>query len=1137
MRLIADRFVDSGVKGIVDLATGENVALTISSAGGPTDQLQWAARCDWFQQLFHPSLARLVDYGALGESRRFEAWRRASVAPVGQARDAVDIVRSASAFLRACGLTSLDRAEQDAQTGLIPHARDGYPDDLQPQRHQDPLPVENCGIVRVERRALGSVVELFEMSSVCGGEPQAVCIWGPDGSGKTTAVNELARAARLNGFIPVSVHLLTSPFADLLAGRAVCVMDDARSGWRFGLLDLAIRSPRAHVVICTSCEDIRGVAGVAMTRISPPALLAAIRPAHLATDPRIRRAAERASGNPGRFVRQIHGARYDPATWKATAAAVAAERAPAYHTPGSSPPRSLELPAGWPNRDDVVALRQQMAAALKLIAAGRHAPGDRALRQAIGGLARRGDSAGAVEGSLALAASLLRRGRPRDANAILEIAREHGQSTRSTETAIALAILAGAAWIDLARLAEAESVLGAVVASELARGGAAAGAALGLARCRFWRGRFSDAASTLDALRREDLDAAATIRWHALRARVAIGLFDFTRAMSSAAEAMRSAEAQADPALAAEAACAAGFAHLAVGDAASLRRDVAACVAAAKAARDPLRAVRGRLMLAEQCRRAGNRGEALVLMAELKRFAVAGVPPILRWRYDLLGDLLKAGEAVEDVVARHTAASGLPALALYGPREGHGSALTAVVDDALAMLYVCQTAEEDTAILADLCGLAQRGQEAAAVAFFGVEGGSVIRLAGSGARLDPLIARRTTEAAVPIAPHRLDDRVEAAVPVRYGGTVVGALAARWTLNRLPDASRAMSILTMAATAAAPLVQSALASRSRTETRATHDLLGVSAAMIDVRRAADRAASAPFAVLVEGESGSGKELVARAVHLGGARRDRPFRTLNCAALPDDLVESELFGHARGAFTGAVAERVGVFEEAHSGTLLLDEVGELSPRAQAKLLRVIQEGELRRIGENFSRRIDVRIVSATNRDLRQEAASGRFRLDLLYRLDVVRITMPALRDRREDIPLLVERFWREAAARVGSQAALGAAAVAALARYDWPGNVRELQNVLAALAVRVGRRGVVGPAALPPQFASPQASHSGRLDVARRAFDERFIRAALVRTGGRRAQAAAELGVSRQGLTKLMTRLGIGGHSGSVTSPTP
>jgi len=169
--------------------------------------------------------------------------------------------------------------------------------------------------------------------------------------------------------------------------------------------------------------------------------------------------------------------------------------------------------------------------------------------------------------------------------------------------------------------------------------------------------------------------------------------------------------------------------------------------------------------------------------------------------------------------------------------------------------------------------------------------------------------------------------------------------------------------------------------------------------------------------------------------------------------------------------------------------------------------------------------VRIVAATNRDLRREVERDRFRLDLLYRLDVVHITVPALRERREDIGVLAEHFWRDAAARVGSRATLGAATLAALARYDWPGNVRELQSVLAALAVRSPKRGVVPPSALPSPFVESRRGDACRLDDARRTFEERFVRAALVRTGGHRGRAAAELGVTRQGLTKLLTRLGI------------
>ena len=298
-------------------------------------------------------------------------------------------------------------------------------------------------------------------------------------------------------------------------------------------------------------------------------------------------------------------------------------------------------------------------------------------------------------------------------------------------------------------------------------------------------------------------------------------------------------------------------------------------------------------------------------------------------------------------------------------------------------------------------------------------------------------------------------------------------------------------------------------------------------MAEIRRAAERAATAPFAVLIEGESGSGKELVARAVHRGGARRDRPFCTLNCAALPDDLVESELFGHARGAFTGAVAERVGVFEEAHTGTLFLDEVGELSPRAQAKLLRVIQEGELRRIGENVSRRIDVRIVSATNRDLQAGGRRGPVppRSAVSPRRRAHRRAAAARAPRRHPA---ARRAFLARGGRTASGAARRSspATVAALARYDWPGNVRELQNVLAALAVRAGRRGVVAPAALPPQFRErrlgsrpagwmPRAGRSTNASCARRWSEP----AAAAR------RRRSSLGISRQGLTKLMTRLGI------------
>jgi transcriptional regulator with GAF, ATPase, and Fis domain len=369
-----------------------------------------------------------------------------------------------------------------------------------------------------------------------------------------------------------------------------------------------------------------------------------------------------------------------------------------------------------------------------------------------------------------------------------------------------------------------------------------------------------------------------------------------------------------------------------------------------------------------------------------------------------------------------------------------------------------------------------------------------------------------------------DAACAAAVPLRCAGETVGALSCAW---REPptDARHAELLLVAAATAAAPhvgrLAEPASAAASDAETLG---LLGTSAAMVALRARVRRVAAAPFHVLVDGESGAGKELVARALHAAGPRRHRRLCTVNCAALTDELLEAELFGHARGAFTGAVRDRAGVFEDADGGTLFLDEVGELSLRAQAKLLRVLQDGEVRRVGESHARRVDVRLVAATNRVLAHEVEAGRFRADLRYRLEVVRIEVVPLRERPEDVAVLARAFWVDAAARTGTRAVLHPATLAALARYHWPGNVRELQNVIRALAVNAPPRGPVTPAALPEALASP-APAGPTLSLARRGFEERFVRDVLARAGHRSTQAARELGVSRQGLRKLLVRLGI------------
>jgi two-component system response regulator HydG len=389
------------------------------------------------------------------------------------------------------------------------------------------------------------------------------------------------------------------------------------------------------------------------------------------------------------------------------------------------------------------------------------------------------------------------------------------------------------------------------------------------------------------------------------------------------------------------------------------------------------------------------------------------------------------------------------------------------------------------------------------------------------------LGTRVLDAGIVIDARVTGEGGEVGVPVRVGSRLVAAIVARWPLDR-PFPAHATELLELTAAITAPRIDTMrmTAREAAAASMAVPELIGSSAAIGDVRRAVSRAAAAPFSVLIEGESGSGKELVARALHQLSPRRERRFCDVNCAALPDDLLESELFGHLRGAFTGAVADRAGLIEDADGGTVFLDEVADLSPRAQAKLLRVLQQQEVRRVGATYSRKVDIRVVSAANRDLRREVADGRFRQDLLYRLDVIRIRVPPLRERPEDIPLLADHIWQAAAARVGSRAALTHGVLVAFARYHWPGNVRELQNVLAGLAVAAPARGQVRTNLLPPVIAGAAGPSTTRLADAREQFERRFIELALARAGGRRARAARELGLSRQGLLKMIARLGIG-----------
>jgi DNA-binding NtrC family response regulator len=288
----------------------------------------------------------------------------------------------------------------------------------------------------------------------------------------------------------------------------------------------------------------------------------------------------------------------------------------------------------------------------------------------------------------------------------------------------------------------------------------------------------------------------------------------------------------------------------------------------------------------------------------------------------------------------------------------------------------------------------------------------------------------------------------------------------------------------------------------------------------------RVAPSRAAVLVQGESGTGKELVARLLHYWSDRVGKPFVAVNVKAFAEGVIESELFGHERGAFTGAVAAKPGCFERAHGGTLFLDEIGEIGPDVQAKLLRVVQEGEVQPVGGTRVRRVDVRLVTATNRVLRDEVAAGRFREDLYFRLNVIPIHLMALRERPEDVLPLARHFLARHAAEVGRRLVLSAEAEQVLAAHPWPGNVRELENAIER-AVVLARDATItledllleerGPARAP--------SAGGTLQDALDAAAAERIRAALASAGGERTAAARALGVDRTTLYRLMRRLGL------------
>ena len=306
------------------------------------------------------------------------------------------------------------------------------------------------------------------------------------------------------------------------------------------------------------------------------------------------------------------------------------------------------------------------------------------------------------------------------------------------------------------------------------------------------------------------------------------------------------------------------------------------------------------------------------------------------------------------------------------------------------------------------------------------------------------------------------------------------------------------------------------------------LVGRSGAMLAVYKQIALACASDAPVLVTGETGTGKELVARAIHRHGPRAERAFVPVNCGAIPEGLLESELFGHVRGAFTGAVADKKGLFEQAHGGTIFLDEVGEMSPALQVRLLRALELGEVRPVGGARVLNVDARVVAATHRDLERAVKEGGFRQDLFYRLNVFSIRVPPLRDRRDDVPLLARHFLAVFAQRGRPRVALTPAATAALAAHDWPGNVRELENTLERLTV-AARGGTIDVPDLPESLrgrrvpAMEEAVFAGLPSLDE--MEKRYLRHVLAAVRGNRSRAAEVLGIDRRTLYRMAERFGL------------
>ncbi|HEU5057107.1 MAG TPA: sigma 54-interacting transcriptional regulator [Kofleriaceae bacterium] len=385
---------------------------------------------------------------------------------------------------------------------------------------------------------------------------------------------------------------------------------------------------------------------------------------------------------------------------------------------------------------------------------------------------------------------------------------------------------------------------------------------------------------------------------------------------------------------------------------------------------------------------------------------------------------------------------------------------------------------------------------------------------------------------------------EIAAPLVVQGEVVGALLCGGVDRQVsePEVAAISALLEEVAVAVADAIGDRVAHRVQDElaapyrTRYSYDaIIGRAPPMQDLYRLLDRVAHSDSTVLIQGENGTGKELVARAIHYNSGRKHRRFVVQNCSAFNDNLLDSELFGHRRGAFTGAIADKQGLFEVADEGTFFLDEIGDMSPSLQVKVLRVLQEGTFTAVGDTEPRKVDVRIIAATNRDLKGMVERGTFREDLYYRIHVINMVIPPLRERAEDIDLLIDHFLA-VHARGRRSKRLSDACRARLRAYPWPGNVRELENEIERLLVLSGDDRQIEESLLSarmrqepederPPGAAAEEPTTGNLPEAVESLERRMIAASLARHQGNKTRAADDLGISRRNLIRLVQKYGL------------